>query len=102
MTERLTYGSLFLNHLTAISRQTAFSYKDLQQIKAMNREELADKLKSECPQIAEVILSKSAEEVAELVHSRRMELAAASTRASTATGATSLVELILQIFAASV
>lgn len=101
MTEQLTYGAQFLKHLTALSRQTPFSYSDLQQIKAMSREELAGKLKSECPQIAEIMLVKSSNEVAELVHSRRMELVAASTGASKAAGATSLLELIFQIFAAS-
>lgn len=101
MSEQVTYGTQFLNHLTALSRQTPFLYQDLQQIKAMDREQLAERLKAECPQVAELVMSKSAEEIAALVHSRRMELAAASTGASAA-GATSLLELIFQMFAAAV
>ena len=76
MKEQIAYGEEFLRHLTALSRQSPFNYKDLQQIKAMNREDLAERLKSECPQISEFVLLSSTREVAERVHQKRMEFAA--------------------------
>ena len=61
----IPYGEEFVRHLTTLNRQTPFNYKDLQQIKAMNRADLAERLKSECPQIAEFVLLNSARDVAE-------------------------------------
>ena len=98
----IPYGEEFVRHLTTLSRQTPFNYKDLQQIKAMNREDLAERLKSECPQISEFVLLNSAREVAERVHQKRMELAAASTRSSSVQGAASLLEFVVQLFSATV
>jgi len=98
----IAYGEEFVRHLTALSRQTPFNYKDLQQIKAMNREDLAERLKSECPQISDFVLLNSAREVAERVHQKRMELAAASTRSSSVQGAASLLEFVVQLFSATV
>ena len=102
MQEPLTYGTEFLKHLTALSRQTPYNYSDLQLIKAMDRAALAERLKSECPKIAEFMLQNSAQETAELVHKRRMELAAAASQGSAAQGAASLLELVVQLFAATV
>jgi hypothetical protein len=98
----IPYGEEFVRHLTTLNRQTPFNYKDLQQIKAMNRADLAERLKSECPQIAELVLLNSARDVAERVHQKRMELAAASTRSSGVQGAASLLEFVVQLFSATV
>jgi hypothetical protein len=98
--EPSTYGEQFLRHLTVLSRQTPFNYSDLQLIKAMDREALAERLKSECPKIAEFVMRNSAQETAELVHRKRMELAAASSSGSMAQGAASLLEFVVQLFAA--
>ncbi len=98
----IAYGEEFVRHLTALSRQTPFNYKDLQQIKAMNREDLAERLKSECPQISDFVLLNSAREVAERVHQKRMELAVASARSSSVQGAASLLEFVVQLFSATV
>ena len=102
MKEQIAYGEEFLRHLTALSRQSPFNYKDLQQIKAMNREDLAERLKSECAQISEFVLLSSTREVAERVHQKRMEFAAASSRSSGVQGAASLLELMVQLFSATV
>ena len=102
MPEQPTDGEQFLKHLAAIGRQTPFQYKDLQQIKAMDREQLAERMRTECPQIAEIIMSKSATEVAEAVHKRRMELAVAMSHVSAAKESVSLFELVVQLFGATV
>lgn len=102
MPEQSTYGEQFLKHLAAIGKQTPFLYKDLQQIKAMDREQLAERLKTECPQIAEIIMSKSATEVAEVIQKKRLEMAAAVSRGTAAQGAASLLEFVVQLFAATV
>lgn len=101
MAGQIPYGEEFLQHLTAMGRQTPFSYKDLQQIKAMSREDLAERLKSECPQIAEFVRQNSACEVAELVHLKRAEIAAAASHGSVAEGAASLLELVVELFSAA-
>jgi hypothetical protein len=100
--EQASYGELFVKHLTALSRQTPFNYKDLQQIKAMHREDLAERLKSECPEISDFVLSRTAKEVAERVHQKRMELAAAASHGAGAHGAASLLEFVVQLFSATV
>ena len=102
MQEQASYGEQFVKHLTALSRQTPFNYKDLQQIKAMNREDLAERLKSECPQIAEFVLLNSARDVAERVHQKRMELAAAASDGAGAHGAVLLLEFVVELFSAGV
>ncbi len=102
MSQQITYGEEFVSHLTALSRQTPFNYKDLQQIKAMNREDLAERLKSECPEISDFVLSSTAREVAERVHQKRMELAAAASHGAGAHGAASLLEFVVQLFSATV
>jgi hypothetical protein len=98
----IPYGEEFVRHLTALSRQTPFNYKDLQQIKAMNREDLAERLKSECPQISDFVLSSTAREVAERVHQKRMELAAAASHGAGTHGAVSLLEFVVELFSARV
>lgn len=100
--EQSSYGEQFVKHLTALSRQTPFNYKDLQQIKAMNREHLAERLKSECPQIAEFVLLNSARDVAERVHQKRMELAAGASHGAGAHVAASLLEFVVQLFSETV
>jgi hypothetical protein len=100
--EQQTYGTAFLKHLTELSRQTPYNYTDLQQIKAMDREALAERLKSECPKVSEFVMENSAQETAELVHKRRMEIVAATSRGSAAQGAASLLEFVVQLFGAAV
>ena len=102
MPEQSNYGEQFLKHLAAIGKQTPFHYKDLQQIKAMDCEQLGNLLKTECPQIAEIIMSKSPAEVAEVIQKKRLERAAAVSRGSAAQGAASLLEFVVQLFAATV
>lgn len=102
MQEQTSYGEQFVNHLAALSRQTPFNYKDLQQIKAMHREDLAERLKSECPEISDYVLSATAREVAERVHQKRLELAAAASRGAGAQGAVSLLEFVVNLFSATV
>ena len=102
MPHQTTYGEKFLQHLTALARQTPYQYKDLQQIKTMEREDLAERLKSECPDVARLVQMKSPEEVAELVHRKRSEIGAAVSGSSTAQGVGSLLDLVVQLFAASV
>ena len=68
----------------------------------MEREGLAERLKSECPEVATFVQVKSPEEVAELVHRKRSEIAAAVSGSATAQGVGSLLDLVVQLFAASV
>jgi hypothetical protein len=68
----------------------------------MDREALAERLKAECPKISEFVMVNSAEETAELVHRKRMELATASSNGGMAQGAATLLEFVVQLFTAAV
>ena len=102
MPEQSTYGEQFLKHLTTIGKQTPYPYKDLQEIKAMNREQLAERLKTECPQIAEMIMSKSATEVAEIVQEKKMEWVVALSHLAEVKANVSFFESVIQLFRATV
>ena len=101
MQEEQTYGDVFVKHLTALSRQTSFRDKDLQQINAMTREDLAERLKAECQQFSQIVLSNTAEDAAALLHKRRNELASASAGSAAVDGSASRIEILVQLFAVS-
>ena len=68
----------------------------------MHREDLAERRKFECPEISDDVLSSTAREVAEQVHQKRLELAAAASRGAGAHGAVSLLEFVVNLFLATV
>jgi hypothetical protein len=66
----------------------------------MHREDLAERRKSECPEISDDVLSSTAGELAERVHQKRLELAAS--RGAGAHGAVSLLDFEVNLFLATV
>lgn len=100
MQQEETYGTKFIKHLTALGKQTPFHYKVLQQVKAMSQAELADWLKVECREFSRGVLENSPEGAADVVHGKRMEMAAAIAGSSAAQGAASFLELFVYLFAA--
>jgi len=73
MPDEPTYGSQFLEQLKVISKRTQFSYAELQQIKAMNQEELAARLQRECYQFSGIVMSNAPKVAALLYYIRRLE-----------------------------
>ena len=69
-----TYGATFVRHLAKLGRQTPYRYEDLQLVKAMSQTELADWIKTECPEFSEVIRDNPAEVAAEMVHEKRVAM----------------------------
>lgn len=101
MEQEETYGEAFLRHLTAIGRQTPFTYKDLQQVKTMTQADLANWLRVECREFSRVILENSPEGAAADVHKKSTEMAAASGGWSAGQGAASFLELLTCLFSAA-
>ena len=94
-----TYGAVFVRHLTKLGRQTPYRYEDLQLVKAMSQTELADWIKGECREFSEVVRDNPADVAAEMVHKKRVELAASSPAACAAECAVSFLELLATLFA---
>ena len=94
-----TYGATFVRHLAKLGRQTPYRYEDLQLVKAMSQTELADWIKTECPEFSQLVRDNPAEVAAEMVHKRRAEMAASSPAACAAECAVSLLELLATLFA---
>ena len=97
------YGTQFISHLRSVSRRSYFDYDDLQAIKAMSREDLANTLSSKSPEFAQIVLDQTPEQAAELYHPRSEQLAAGRRDAaigisSTATG---LIDAISCLFSAA-
>lgn len=69
-----TYGATFVRHLATLGRQTPYRYKDLQVVKAMSQAELADWIKTECPEFSQVVRDNPAEFAAAIVHEKRSAL----------------------------
>lgn len=95
MSER-TYGSEFIEHLQGLSRQTPYNYSDLQQVKAMTQQQLADWILKDCKKVSEIIVANPAVDAAAIIHKQRTEAAAAN--ADAVQGSLSLVELICHVF----
>ena len=70
MQAETSYGNLFINRLIELGKQRPFNYADLVKIRAMSREELAERLRKDCPDFSEFILQNSPEDAATLVHER--------------------------------
>ena len=66
-----TYGATFVRHLATLGRQTPYRYEDLQVVKAMSQAELADWIKTECPEFSHVVRDNPAEVAAAIVHEKR-------------------------------
>ena len=94
-----TYGATFVRHLAKLGRQTPYRYEDLQLVKAMSQTELADWIKTECPEFSQLVRDNPAEVAAEMVHKRRAEMAASSPAACAAECAVSLLELLATLCA---
>ncbi|MFN9721280.1 MAG: hypothetical protein ACK58L_21490 [Planctomycetota bacterium] len=73
--ENATYGSEFLQHLKAMAQTTPYHYEDLQKIKTMTQQELAEKLSMDCQPFAAIILSNDPKTAARLVHQKTVEMA---------------------------
>jgi alkylhydroperoxidase family enzyme len=69
-----TYGATFVRHLAKLGRQTPYRYEDLQLVKAMSQAELADWIKTECPEFSQVVRDNPADVAAAIVHKRRAEM----------------------------
>ena len=100
MQQEETYGAAFLKHLTALGRQTPFTYSDLQQVKAMTQTELAHWLRLECREFSRVVLENTPEGAAAVVHKKRTEMAAAPGGWLAAQSAASFLELLGYMFSA--
>ena len=66
-----TYGATFVRHLAKLGRQTPYRYEDLQLVKAMSQAELADWIKTECPEFSQVVRDNPADVAAAIVHEKR-------------------------------
>ena len=66
-----TYGATFVRHLAKFGRQTPYRYEDLQLVKAMSQAELADWIKTECPEFSQVVRNNPADVAAAIVHEKR-------------------------------
>jgi hypothetical protein len=66
-----TYGATFVRHLAKLGRQTPYRYEDIQVVKAMSQAELADWIKTECPEFSQVVRDNPAEVAAAIVHEKR-------------------------------
>ncbi|MEN9665118.1 MAG: hypothetical protein RLZZ326_1481 [Planctomycetota bacterium] len=98
MSHELTYGTLFVRHLTKLGRHVPYNYQDLQQVKVMSQAELADWIQRECREFSEVVRDNPADVAAEMVHKKRVELAASSPVACAAECAVSFLELVAHLF----
>jgi hypothetical protein len=94
-----TYGATFVRHLAKLGRQTPYRYEDLQLVKAMSQAELADWIGVECPEFSQVVRDNPADVAAEMVHKKRVELAASAPVACAAECALSFLELLALLFA---
>ena len=66
-----TYGATFVRHLAKLGRQTPYRYEDIQVVKAMSQAELADWIKTACPEFSQVVRDNPAEVAAAIVHEKR-------------------------------
>jgi len=66
-----TYGATFGRHLARLGRHTPYRYEDLQLVKAMSQTELADWIKTECPEFSQVVRDNPADVAAAMVHEKR-------------------------------
>jgi len=66
-----TYGATFVRHLAKLGRHTPYRYEDLQLVKAMSQAELADWIKTECPEFSQVVRDNPADVAAAMVHEKR-------------------------------
>jgi hypothetical protein len=73
-----TYGATFVRHLANLGRHTPYHYEDLQLVKAMSQVELADWIKTECPEFSRVVRDNPAEIAAAMVHEKRLAMTARS------------------------
>jgi len=91
-----TYGATFVRHLAKLGRQTPYRYEDLQLVKAMSQAELADWIKTECPEFSRVVRDNPAEVAAAIVHEKRSAMTEQT--AAMAEIAVSFLELLQVVF----
>ena len=91
-----TYGATFVRHLAKLGRHTPYRYEDLQLVKAMSQAELADWIKTECPEFSLVVHDNPAEVAAAMVHEKR--LAMTERTGATAEIAVSFFQLLEALF----
>jgi len=91
-----TYGATFVRHLAKFGRQTPYRYEDLQLVKAMSQAELADWIKTECPEFSQVVRNNPADVAAAIVHEKRSAMTERT--GSMAEIAVSFLELLQVVF----
>lgn len=99
-----SYGTQFLQHLQAIGRTTPYSYEDVQLIKTMTQQELAEKLRTQFRAFSDIILANDPKTAAECVHQKSLEITNASANAAGIAGLSSVGELfasMLQVLAST-
>ncbi|MFM7057807.1 MAG: hypothetical protein ACKO2P_12885 [Planctomycetota bacterium] len=97
--DELRYGALFIQHIKSLSHETPFCFHDLQQIRELTREQLAERFERECSSLTETIRTQPPEAAAAIFHQKRgQHSASAGDFWLVGDAAASLIDLLISVF----